>query len=170
MNGKFSKETRIIAGIGAFTSFCGILFTFYRIELAQDEPHKSMTGLIVVLAVFTILFFSALFFLADKFTHNDIDEVKCGIKIWAVIGAGFSVVCFFAWLFWGHWDGISSGFLSGLIIVALIIVSLAFYFLPTYIAIKRNHKNTLAILALNLLMGWTFVGWVIALVWSLKND
>lgn len=43
------------------------------------------------------------------------------------------------------------------------------YFLPTSIAILWDKKNTGAIFALNLFMGWTFVGWVGALVWSLAT-
>jgi hypothetical protein len=51
-------------------------------------------------------------------------------------------------------------------ILALIAVALAGYFLPTIIALMRHHHNTLAIFLLNLLLGWSFLGWVIALVWS----
>jgi Superinfection immunity protein len=47
------------------------------------------------------------------------------------------------------------------------IVGLLVYFLPTFIALMRGHHNTFAIVALNILAGWTFVGWVAALVWSL---
>ena len=42
----------------------------------------------------------------------------------------------------------------------------ALYFLPWIIAWRRNHHNTLAIFVLNLLCGWTVVGWVAALVWA----
>ncbi len=61
-------------------------------------------------------------------------------------------------------------------IAALLIVGVLFlfgsiiYFLPTIIATKRSHKNRVAIFALNLLTGWTFVGWAISMVWALKND
>jgi hypothetical protein len=47
----------------------------------------------------------------------------------------------------------------------LIILALA-YFVPSLIALARGN-NFPAVFALNLLLGWTFVGWVIALVWSL---
>jgi len=50
-----------------------------------------------------------------------------------------------------------------LLLVALIF---AFYFLPTLIAFLRQHKNKLAIFLLNLLLGWTVLGWVVSLVWS----
>ncbi|GLR88457.1 superinfection immunity protein [Bradyrhizobium iriomotense] len=48
----------------------------------------------------------------------------------------------------------------------LIIVMIACYFFPTIIAVFRGHHNTLAIFLLNLLLGWTFIGWVGALVWA----
>ncbi|HHM5667163.1 superinfection immunity protein [Pseudomonas aeruginosa] len=40
------------------------------------------------------------------------------------------------------------------------------YFLPAVIAENRKHHNKGAITVLNLLLGWTFVGWVAALVWA----
>jgi hypothetical protein len=46
------------------------------------------------------------------------------------------------------------------------IVGLATYFLPTLIALFRQHDNTLAIFMLNFLAGWTFIGYVFAIVWS----
>jgi hypothetical protein len=38
------------------------------------------------------------------------------------------------------------------------------YMLPWAIAATRRKSNSLAIMVLNLLLGWTFVGWIIALV------
>jgi len=46
---------------------------------------------------------------------------------------------------------------------------LVFYFLPWVIALLRSHRNSTAIFVLNLLLGWTFIGWVVALVWSFTN-
>lgn len=40
------------------------------------------------------------------------------------------------------------------------------YFLPAFIAMCRGHRNAVAIFALNVFAGWTFVGWLIALVWA----
>lgn len=37
---------------------------------------------------------------------------------------------------------------------------------PSLIAFIRNHRRRRAILVLNLLTGWTGIGWVIAAVWS----
>jgi hypothetical protein len=44
------------------------------------------------------------------------------------------------------------------------------YFLPAIIAFARSKRDSGAILVLNLLLGWTAIGWVIALVWALKED
>lgn len=43
----------------------------------------------------------------------------------------------------------------------------ALYMLPGMVASARHHANVNAIVALNLLLGWTFIGWVVALVWAL---
>ena len=48
-------------------------------------------------------------------------------------------------------------------------LALAFYFLPTLIALTRSHNQTVPIFVVNLLLGWTLVGWVVALVWACLN-
>ena len=48
----------------------------------------------------------------------------------------------------------------------LVVLIFALYFLPTLIVFLRQHKNKLAIFLLNLLLGWTVLGWVVSLVWS----
>ena len=49
-------------------------------------------------------------------------------------------------------------------IVLLFIVGL--YMLPTMIAFARGHHQRIAILLLNLFLGWSGLGWIAALVWS----
>jgi hypothetical protein len=44
------------------------------------------------------------------------------------------------------------------------------YLLPFSIASLRSHRNTGAIFVLNLLLGWTLLGWVAALVWAVSAD
>lgn len=50
----------------------------------------------------------------------------------------------------------------------IMIVGLLLYFLPSIIG--KNKRNSGAILAVNFFLGWTFVGWVLALVWALMKD
>jgi len=49
-------------------------------------------------------------------------------------------------------------------------IYIVLYLLPYIIAAARKKKNTNAILILNLFLGWTFVGWIVCLVWAVKND
>lgn len=44
------------------------------------------------------------------------------------------------------------------------------YFLPIVVAANRNHRQLGPIAAVTILFGWTFVGWGVALVWSLTSD
>jgi len=44
------------------------------------------------------------------------------------------------------------------------------YFVPTIIAFARKKSNRGAILVLNFILGWSLIGWVVSLVWSLSND
>jgi hypothetical protein len=53
--------------------------------------------------------------------------------------------------------------------VLLFVVLLFLYFAPTLVAAKREHHNTGAIAALNILLGWTILGWIAALIWSLTS-
>lgn len=44
------------------------------------------------------------------------------------------------------------------------------YFLPSIIAIARSKRDITGIVLLNFLLGWTAIGWVVALVWAVKTD
>jgi len=44
---------------------------------------------------------------------------------------------------------------------------LAAYCLPAIVAQHRGHHNAAAILMLDLLLGWTGLGWIIAMVWAM---
>ena len=54
-----------------------------------------------------------------------------------------------------------SGALAAGLIFFLI---LGLYFLPTIVAARRYHHRTSQIFIVNLFLGWTFLGWVVALV------
>ena len=54
---------------------------------------------------------------------------------------------------------------GGIALAILIVV----HFLPAVIAIIRGHHNVVAIILVNILFGWTFIGWGIALIWSFTS-
>ncbi|MDQ7018000.1 MAG: superinfection immunity protein [Robiginitomaculum sp.] len=49
------------------------------------------------------------------------------------------------------------------------LVPLLLYFLPWIIALIRGHHNAGAIFLLNVLLGWTFIGWIVAFIWSFTS-
>jgi len=56
------------------------------------------------------------------------------------------------------------GILVGIVIILI-------YFLPTIVARKRKHRNTLAIFILNSFSFFTGgIAWIIALVWSCTDN
>lgn|SRR3990167_5833236 len=60
---------------------------------------------------------------------------------------------------------IIGGLLSGLLLIVAVFFA---YFLPSFVGAKKKNAN--AIFILNLLLGWTFIGWIIALVWACTVD
>ena len=51
----------------------------------------------------------------------------------------------------------------------LLILFIALYLLPTFVALGRRSDKTAPVVVVNLFLGWTLVGWVVALamaVWK----
>lgn len=64
-------------------------------------------------------------------------------------------------------DSMSDGDGGSLIVLLLIVCA---YFLPAIIAEARHHQNSTAITLLNLLLGWTVLGWIAALIWASTSN
>jgi hypothetical protein len=58
------------------------------------------------------------------------------------------------------------GFIFGSVAISFVI---GLYLAPAIVALARRHHNRGAIFVLNLLLGWTLVGWVVALVWAVSQ-
>lgn len=52
---------------------------------------------------------------------------------------------------------------AGLIIVVLL------YFVPSIVAASRKVSNAGSVFVINLLLGWTMIGWVVALAMAVKT-
>ena len=50
-----------------------------------------------------------------------------------------------------------------------IIILIAIYFIPTLIAFDKKAKSPAQVLIVNLFLGWTLLGWVIALVMAFNK-
>ncbi|MFD2163658.1 superinfection immunity protein [Paradesertivirga mongoliensis] len=54
--------------------------------------------------------------------------------------------------------------MEAIVLITLLLV----YFVPTVMAWGKRCQNS--VLMLNLFLGWTIIGWIIALIWSLNKD
>ena len=48
-------------------------------------------------------------------------------------------------------------------------IGVGIYLIPTIIAFARKVPSTLSVAVLNIFLGWSIIGFVVALVWALKN-
>ena len=55
------------------------------------------------------------------------------------------------------------------IMPVVFVVFMGIYFMPAIVAYVRGHPSFVAIMVLNLLLGWSLVGWIVALVWAFSD-
>jgi hypothetical protein len=61
----------------------------------------------------------------------------------------------------------TSNVVTGGVLLALGVIA---YLLPAVIAVKRGHRNAGPVILIDLLLGWTVIGWIVALVWSCTDN
>jgi hypothetical protein len=88
--------------------------------------------------------------LASAIKRKGVPEMRAVLTLIGLLAVGLG------FLYWGQ------GGTTGLLVFAAI----ALYLLPWYIAVLRDAKHTLAIFLVNLLLGWTVVGWLAAFIWA----
>lgn len=59
--------------------------------------------------------------------------------------------------------------MESLAAILVMLFVLAIYLIPTIIAFARGHASKWGIGVLNIVLGWSLVFWVVALIWSLSN-
>ncbi|HTA97660.1 MAG TPA: superinfection immunity protein [Solirubrobacteraceae bacterium] len=52
----------------------------------------------------------------------------------------------------------------------VIIVGIGLYFLPTMVAVSRKVTNQGSIFVINFFLGWSFIGWVVALAMACRTS
>jgi len=87
---------------------------------------------------------------------------------WVAWAAAALLIAGIPWVVWSGYLSIDAvgAVYGGLASLALALAFVPFYFFPTVIAAVRGHREVFAIFILNALLGWTYVGWVLALVWA----
>lgn len=64
-----------------------------------------------------------------------------------------------------------NGFRDNDPVVFFILLTIIFviHFVPSFVAFSRKHGSRFIILGLNVLMGWTVIGWALLLYWADKG-
>lgn len=57
-----------------------------------------------------------------------------------------------------------------LFLVCLIFIFAFIYFIPTFLANDCSHRKFKTILVFNILLGWTVIGWAIAVIWACTGN
>jgi RsiW-degrading membrane proteinase PrsW (M82 family) len=58
---------------------------------------------------------------------------------------------------------------QGMLMLVAFGIAVCLYFLPTIIALKRNSPKTAAVVILNFFLGFSGIGWIIALILAFKQ-
>jgi hypothetical protein len=60
--------------------------------------------------------------------------------------------------------------MGGAIHSTAVLVVLALYFLPSIIAVARKVTHKGSVIVINVFLGWTFIGWVVALAMACRTS
>ena len=56
------------------------------------------------------------------------------------------------------------------IFVILLLLTVAIYMLPTLIAYARDIQHRQLVTLINIIAGWTLIGWVVTFIWALMAE
>jgi apolipoprotein N-acyltransferase len=51
----------------------------------------------------------------------------------------------------------------------IVLFAIVCSFIPTLVAVLRRVPNTDSVVVINLFLGWTFIGWVVALAMAMQS-
>jgi Superinfection immunity protein len=63
-----------------------------------------------------------------------------------------------------------SPIMGGVIHSSAFLIVLVLYFLPSIIAVARKVTHQGSVIVVNLFLGWTFIGWVVALAMACRTS
>ncbi|MGB3968758.1 MAG: superinfection immunity protein [Planctomycetota bacterium] len=50
----------------------------------------------------------------------------------------------------------------------MLLAAASIYVLPSAVAMLRRHRNVASIMVVNLLLGWTLLGWAVSMAWAVS--
>lgn len=82
------------------------------------------------------------------------------VLLWSALAAGATMLLILMFQ-WASMDGSTA--VGALIFGSLALFGLTAYFVPTIVAVARGHHQAAPIIVVNVFLGWSVVGWVVAL-------
>lgn len=70
---------------------------------------------------------------------------------------------------WGRYPSDNLNTFGKFVVALFFLAAPALYLLPTIEAWLRKHSNLGSITLVNIFLGWSLIGWVVALVWAFKK-
>jgi hypothetical protein len=55
------------------------------------------------------------------------------------------------------------------VIFVFVLVLIALYFAPTFVALTRNGPHTLLAVTISLALGWTVIGWIVGMILAVSG-
>ena len=55
-------------------------------------------------------------------------------------------------------------------LIFIIIITALIYFIPTVVCLIRKHTYKFYVICLNIILGWTLIGWIASLIWSFIDN
>ncbi len=65
---------------------------------------------------------------------------------------------------------VGSPIMGGVIHSSAFLIVLVLYFLPSAVAVARKVTHQGSVVVINLFLGWTFIGWVVALAMACRTS
>lgn len=56
-----------------------------------------------------------------------------------------------------------------MLVSVIIALAIALYFAPGLVAVLCGHPKAVGIIILNLVLGWTLIGWVMSFIWACRQ-
>ena len=56
-----------------------------------------------------------------------------------------------------------------LLSIVILLIALIVYFIPTWLALRWQHSKRIWIIVFSLTLGWTFLGWLLAMSWVCRE-
>lgn len=163
------KEKRFLIAVPLFVESASIIVAINAMRYRMEMTAWGIM-LITISTVYVIRMFIKLGKLMSVWTNNKKEPIKGAFFVKKFIWGILFGICFSSWLaiIYGSYMKNSLVLSIAMLIgcITLLVASLLLYFIPTIVAVKRKHLQKIPIILINILLGWSLIGWIVALIWA----